>query len=100
MEGECPLRHFSSSSSSSSLLGAWTGATAGLHQPDGGRVWLHAPGAIPPPSGASALQGSSVHAAEEISKPGEALEGTDEGLLLSVGTTGLRVECSDTRDIC
>lgn len=82
MEGECPLRQLSSSSS---LLGAWTGATAGLHQPGGGRVWLHAPGTFPPPSGTSALQGSSVRAAEEISQPGEALEETSEDLLLSLG---------------
>lgn len=66
-----PPTHFSSP------LGAWgSGATADsprLHQPDGCRFRLHAPGFLSPASGPSAFQGPGVRAAQEVSQPGEAL---------------------------
>lgn len=66
-----PPTHFSSP------LDSWgprvAAAGPGLHQSDGGGVWLHAPGFFSPPSGPSALQGPGVRAAQEVSQPGEAL---------------------------
>lgn len=66
----------------SSPLGAWgprpAAAGPGLHQSDGGRVWLHASGLLSPSSGPSTVQGPGLGAAQEVPQPGEALAWTSK----------------------